>query len=650
MSGRPRQPLLGVLESFEPGEEARVERVADGLRELGIRQLRTGVSWATWCTDGGRDWYDWLLPRLAREFDVLPCVAFTRPAVGVVPRSAPPRRARDHADFLDVLISRHGDHFTHVELCDAPPWLGDGTLGDAASLVHRRGKRTVLGGLDAFDPGRLDLLGERGLLAHVDVVGLRAFPRTQQAAWDGWRATVAHVRDVLDRHVSPAAIWITAVGFSTWQGDQPGQIRTLLDVLEAPVPRVYWCSAEDPAPELPHADERELHVGLHGADGRPKLLARLWAEGGIAAVREVARRAGPTPARRRRARHALVTGGAGFVGTNLAHRLLSAGKRVVVLDDLSRPGVEANLRWLCERHGDRVTVQLDDVRNRLALREAVARADQVYHLAAQVAVTGSLADPLHDFRVNADGTLMLLEELRRLPTPPFTLFTSTNKVYGALDDLELVRRGDRWEPADERIRRRGLDESRPLDFCTPYGCSKGAADQYVLDYAKSYGLPAVVFRMSCIYGPHQHGNEDQGWVAHFLIRMLEEDSITLYGDGAQVRDVLFVDDLVRAMLRAHERADEVAGRAFNVGGGPPNAVSLLEVLELASDLVGEPATVEFADERPGDQRYYVADTARLAAALDWAPQVGWREGVETLYRWLGSTRAPAAPALQAVAR
>jgi CDP-paratose 2-epimerase len=348
---------------------------------------------------------------------------------------------------------------------------------------------------------------------------------------------------------------------------------------------------------------------------------------------------------------ALVTGGAGFVGTNLAHRLLADGYRVRVLDNLARPGVERNLSWLCDRHPGRVEAQVADVRDRAAVREAVRGTDQVFHFAAQVAVTTSLADPQADYEVNLGGTVTLLEELRRLPAPPPLVFTSTNKVYGALPDVPLQRAGDRWEPADPELRARGLDESRPLDFCTPYGCSKGGADQYVLDYAKTYSLPAVVFRMSCIYGPHQHGTEDQGWVAHFVLRALADEPITLYGDGAQVRDVLWVEDLVDAFLRVRDGIDSVAGTAFNVGGGPDNAVSLLEVVDLLGDLRGERPHVEFAPERAGDQRYYVADTRRLQRATGWRPRVGVADGVEELYGWLGArSRTLARAGLGAAAR
>ena len=345
---------------------------------------------------------------------------------------------------------------------------------------------------------------------------------------------------------------------------------------------------------------------------------------------------------------ALITGGAGFVGTNLASALVEAGREVVVLDNLSRPGVTANLRWLQATYGPCVRAEIGDIRDRSVIRRALDGAVEVYHLAAQVAVTTSLDSPLDDFRVNAEGTVLLLEEIRRRPAPPFVLFTSTNKVYGSLPNLELERSGDRWQPVDPDLRRAGLSERIPLDFCTPYGCSKGAADQYVLDYAKSYGIPAVVFRMSCIYGPHQHGNEDQGWVAHFAIRALEGRPITLYGDGAQVRDILFVEDLVEAMQLAQAQAEQLAGTPFNMGGGPTNAVSLLEVVETMESL-GLQVRFRRAEERPGDQRYYVADTTRFAAATGWRPDVDAQEGIERMVRWLADQRAPERRRLRAVA-
>jgi len=331
-----------------------------------------------------------------------------------------------------------------------------------------------------------------------------------------------------------------------------------------------------------------------------------------------------------------VTGGAGFVGTNLVSRLVEDGFQVVILDSLARPGSERNLEFLRSQYGRAIRFVHGDVRDPAAVRRAVEGVDRVYHLAAQVAVTTSLDDPVDDFDVNLRGTLTLLEELRRLDDLPFLLFTSTNKVYGALPDLPLALEDDRWLPADPSLRALGLSEERPLDFCTPYGCSKGGADQYVLDYAKQFGLPSVVFRMSCIYGPHQNGTEDQGWVAHFAIRALQDAPITVYGDGAQVRDLLFVEDLVEAMQLAAEHAGALAGKPFNIGGGPANAVSVSNVLEL----VGA-RSVTYAEERPGDQRYYAADTGRFTEATGWSPLVGVHEGIERLVRWLAPTAAVA---------
>ncbi len=335
----------------------------------------------------------------------------------------------------------------------------------------------------------------------------------------------------------------------------------------------------------------------------------------------------------------LITGGAGFVGTNLADRLLRSGRSVVILDDLSRPGVSDNLSWLEDTHPRRLEVHVADVRDAAALRRALVDVDQVFHLAAQVAVTTSVAEPTEDFGVNLVGTLTLLEELRRMEKPARLLFTSTNKVYGDLDDVKVQLRGSRYEPRHRDYALRGIGEDRPLQFCSPYGCSKGGADQYVLDYAKTYDLPTVVLRMSCIYGPHQCGNEDQGWVAHFLMQAMAGAPITLYGDGCQVRDVLFVDDLLDAMSLAMAGMDRLRGQAFNMGGGPASTVSLLELVDLIADLEGRPPEVSFGPWRVGDQRWYVSDTRRFTGATGWRPRVDARQGVEALHGWLRKSRA-----------
>ena len=330
----------------------------------------------------------------------------------------------------------------------------------------------------------------------------------------------------------------------------------------------------------------------------------------------------------------LITGGAGFVGSNLAHRLLSAGHKVRLLDNLSRAGVERNLRWLIETHGDLVDIEVPDLRNLAIIRHAVRDASQVFHFAAQVAVTSSLVDPIEDFEINARGTLNLLEAIRSVQHPPPLVFTSTNKVYGNLADVEFVKEGTRYVPRDLSMREHGIGENRPLDFHSPYGCSKGAADQYVVDYARNYRIPALVFRMSCIYGPHQHGNEDQGWVAHFVIRSIAGKPITIYGDGMQVRDLLFIDDLVDAFLLAQQHMKKLAGSAFNIGGGSANSISLLELLDLLAKLHGGDLSVCFEDWRAADQRYYVTDTSKFSGLTGWQPRTGVHEGVRRLYEWI----------------
>ena len=334
----------------------------------------------------------------------------------------------------------------------------------------------------------------------------------------------------------------------------------------------------------------------------------------------------------------LITGGAGFIGTNLAARLLALGRPVLIFDNLSRAGVERNLDWLRANWGDLVRFEHGDVRDSEPLRSCVREASAVFHFAAQVAVTTSMVDPVTDFEINARGTLHILEELRWSGSTAPLVFTSTNKVYGDLADVVLRGTDYRYVPVDPTILSRGISERRSLSFHSPYGCSKGTADQYVLDYARSFGIRAAVFRMSCIYGPHQCGTEDQGWVAHFLLRAHNGQPVTLYGDGRQVRDILFVEDLVDALLAAQRAMPAISGRAFNIGGGPRNTVSLLELLHLIRELTGERPQILHESWRIGDQRYYVSDTRSFGQATGWRPCVAVREGLDLLSRWLVENR------------
>jgi CDP-paratose 2-epimerase len=328
----------------------------------------------------------------------------------------------------------------------------------------------------------------------------------------------------------------------------------------------------------------------------------------------------------------LVTGGAGFIGTNLVDSLLGDDCHVTVFDALMRPGTKLNLQWLSERHrSDRFRFVHGDVRDAAAVNDLVRHADVVYHLAGQVAVTSSVTDPRTDFETNAWGTLNVLEAARLSGHRPAIVMTSTNKVYGAMESVPTSEDKSRYRYVDLP---HGVAETQPIDFHSPYGCSKGSADQYVHDYARIYDLPTVVFRMSCIYGPRQFGTEDQGWVAHFVIAALTNRPITIYGDGKQVRDVLFVTDLVRALRMAVERLGKTAGEIFNIGGGSENTISVWhEFGPLLETLKGAPIAPMFADWRPGDQPCYVSDIRKAADVIGWRPVVDKLAGIRLLWDW-----------------
>ena len=341
-------------------------------------------------------------------------------------------------------------------------------------------------------------------------------------------------------------------------------------------------------------------------------------------------------------RSALIFGGAGFIGSNWAAKLLrSTEARVHIFDNLSRSGVEHNLRWLRLQaaNSERLKITVADVRDAGAVRRAVAGATEIYHFAAQVAVTSSVADPRHDFEVNALGTLNILEAARESGRQPFILYTSTNKVYGNLASKQLVLTGRRYCALDNK----GVSESQPLDLYSPYGCSKGAADQYVHDYGRIFGLPTVVFRMSCIAGPRQWGNEDQGWLAHFIYSAMEGRPLTIYGDGKQVRDILCVDDLLSAFEKVRTQIDATARQIFNVGGGASNSVSLLEVMDEIESATGKKLPFTLQSQRPGDQLFYITDFEKLRKLTGWRPQISLRRTIEMIHQWWKERQAIVEP-------
>jgi CDP-paratose 2-epimerase len=337
-------------------------------------------------------------------------------------------------------------------------------------------------------------------------------------------------------------------------------------------------------------------------------------------------------------RSALIFGGAGFIGSNWAQHLLkTTDARIHLFDNLSRRGVHQNLDWLRREcpDPDRLKVTIGDIRDAALVQRAVQTANEIYHFAAQVAVTNSLTDPRTDFEINALGTLNILEAARKTGRQPFLLFTSTNKVYGDLSEKSLILTGKRYCAVDEK----GVNESQPLDLYSPYGCSKGTADQYVRDYHRMFGLPTVVFRMSCIAGPQQFGTEDQGWVAHFLYSALQKNPITIYGNGRQVRDVLCVKDLVIAFEKVRAQSEKTAGQIYNVGGGSKNSVSLLEVISMIEEITGNRVRYALQKARPGDQPFYVTDFSKLTRHTGWQPKISVSQNIEMIWKWWREQRS-----------
>ncbi len=335
--------------------------------------------------------------------------------------------------------------------------------------------------------------------------------------------------------------------------------------------------------------------------------------------------------------HVLITGGAGFIGSNAASRFLQRGAQVTIYDNLSRRGSISNLDWLRAQYGaNSFTLIHADLREADRLAEAARGQDVILHYAGQVTVTTSVQNPRGDFEDNALGTFNALEAARLSESNPIFLYSSTNKVYGGMEHIALVERDNRYAYRDYP---HGISEELPLDFHSPYGCSKGTGDQYVRDYARIYGLRTVVFRQSAIYGPRQFGIEDQGWLAWFMIAAVTGKPITIYGDGKQVRDVLYVDDLIDAYELAIEKIDRTAGQIFNVGGGANNALSIwTETGLLLEKIMGRAIPVKWGDWRPGDQRICVMDIRKAQSMLGWSPKVGTTEGVQKLYQWIVENR------------
>src|SRR4051794_6980259 len=615
---RKGDPDVGAVQYFHLHDRQTVERVLAGLEQIPVRHLRTAISWCDWMTEDGEDWYAWLLPQLLERFDVLPCFLYTPPELAILPKtSSPPREPQLYGELVEMVLRRYEGPFEHVELWNEPnnyiewDWTSDPEwtilaemIGGAAQRASRLGVKPVLGGMSPFDPNCLDLMFKRGALEHVHVIGVHGFPGTWEAVWEGWDAHIDRVLEVCERHGSKARIWVTECGFSTWAHDEFRQLTTMVELAEAPADRVYWYSVQDLAPEREtldgfHADERAYHFGLQRTSGEPKLIARVLAAGGLPAVREMVEFAAQpddgTAAR------ALVTGGAGFIGSHLVDRLASDGRAVTVLDNLSRPGSEQRLRDLKRRHGDLVQVDVGDVRDVFALRRCLRNCDAVFHLAATIPTDALLGVP-DDLDVNLRATVMLLEEVRRQDAPPPVVFASSSAVYAAAG---------------------------------PFACAKQAADSYVLDYARTFGLRTCSLRFGAVYGPRQTGDEEHGWLGAMPRAAAERAPVVVFGDGRDVRDLLYVDDAVDALVRA--RAVE---GPFDVGGGERHAARIAQLAAVVEGLCEEPVRFQRMPWPQTEPSRYVSDHAAFTAATGWEPSISVDDGFARVHAWI--TDEPAA--------
>lgn len=329
-------------------------------------------------------------------------------------------------------------------------------------------------------------------------------------------------------------------------------------------------------------------------------------------------------------RKVFITGGAGFIGANTAHYYLHKNYKVVIYDSLFRPGVEKNIDWLRTRFRTNLKVIIADVRDFKKLNKHIKQSDIIIHCSGQTAVTNSIINPREDYEMNALGTLNVLEAMKNMSPSTIMLYCSTNKVYGEMSRVRTTARGKRYVSIESP----SIDESEQISFYSPYGCSKGCGDQYTLDYARIYGLKTIVFRQSCIYGAHQFGVEDQGWVAHFVASVILDKPITIFGDGKQVRDLLYIDDLVVAFDRAIRKIKITQGNVYNIGGGINHTASLLELVELLEKVSGKKVKLKFKDARLGDQKYYVSNIDKAFRDFNWKPTISVEQGIRMLYEWL----------------
>jgi CDP-paratose 2-epimerase len=490
-------PKIGITEWFPKEDYKHVTSTIDDMNSLGLKEIRILISKEEFYSEAAEQWYDWLFRKLSENLKILPCLIIESSSFKIATNGFSENGHTSPEDFLSSIIDRYGNCFDSIELqyklkenvlqhLSASSFLDLYNQILKASLkAHELGKRIILGGILPDDAYWLRGKNMQNILQHIDVIGITAFPEMDEVNWKGWKLELEKIEDVLKEQNSLAEVWITDTGYSSWRNDEPNQMSKFLNVLKSSVRRFYWYSLYDLSKnnEL-QPQRRNSHFGMKKINGEQKLLFRMLSLYNLSELEKDVILNQTTRLRNiSRKKAILITGGAGFIGTNLANRLLNEGKRVIIYDNLSRKGVENNLKWLLSMHPD-LEFMIADVNDVHSLEIAVNEASHVFHFAAQVAVTSSLQLPEHDFRTNSGGTFNLLDIIRLSGNKPSLLFTSTNKVYGDLSGLKLISDKKRYFPVDPEYFKNGIDESYPLNFQSPYGCSKGCADQYVLDYSK----------------------------------------------------------------------------------------------------------------------------------------------------------------------
>lgn len=610
-----KYPVFCLNQYFPVNNYDYYESVVNNSIKIGINKIRIELRPDEWYDETARKWNESLYADLSRKFEVLLSVKIDN------------RFSNIHL-LLEQIFSFYEDKIPCLELINTSKTIDTLQLKKILKSARLFNKKLVI-------PN--DLAEDIKLLPQ-DIISIN-FKGTENIS-----SKIKKLKKEFNLQV-----WVTGLTVESEKFDEFSQVNILANIASCGADRVYWNNLIDINKDY-ISEEDKIFSGLMDSKSVPKIAYRLFEKEGFNGILGFSNILKQNALRQetheekmnfknfeivnRDKKTVVIFGGSGFIGTNVADKYLTDGCNVRIFDNLSRPGVEENIRWLLSKHGNKIEVEIADIRDRNKVASAVKNASMVFNFAAQVAVTTSFQDPMHDFEVNVKGTINLLESLRNLSSPVPFLFTSSNKVYRVFDDSEIKSEKTRYVPESEQIKSNGISELRPLDFHSPYGCSKGSADQYVLDYCRSYKMPTIVFRMSCIYGPHQFGVEDQGWVTHFLIQAIKNEPINLYGDGKQVRDILFVEDLVRAFQLAQSNISNIAGNAFNIGGGVNNTISLIELIDLINEYSGVQNKPAFGEWRAGDQKYYVSDISKFRRLTGWEPVVSVGSGVAKLYDWL----------------